>query len=198
MCVILLGPLVRPFLRNGLKRLKIGRVKRGYLQRGHPENTLKIPWQRLKTPWKFLDNAWNTLNKKLEISWTYPFPWLSVTFFLSPLWLSKSLNFFRKPQKAISNLVRRLFFIGGVSGVGVKGVAGRDAIVHKGDEIVHERQRNSSHKELVAKHPFAPLGFSICGGALRDGEAGIQGSGRPKKWKLTATIVDDFTAEDRI
>ena len=38
-----------------------------------------------------------------------------------------------------------------------KGVAGRDAIVHKtqftkGDAIVHARQRNSSHKELVARH----------------------------------------------
>ena len=37
-------------------------------------------------------------------------------------------------------------------GVGVKGVTGRDAIVHtKGDAIVRKRRRNSSHKELVVK-----------------------------------------------
>ena len=37
-------------------------------------------------------------------------------------------------------------------GVGVKGIAGRDAIVHK-------RRRNSSHKELIAKH--FPLFFRV-------------------------------------
>ena len=38
------------------------------------------------------------------------------------------------------------------TGVAIKGVTGRDAIVHKADAIVHKRQRNTSQKELIARH----------------------------------------------
>ena len=50
-------------------------------------------------------------------------------------------------QRPARTITYKVFIRGGI-GVGVKGVTGRDAIVHK-------RQRNSSHKELVARHfPF--------------------------------------------
>ena len=49
-------------------------------------------------------------------------------------------------------------------GVGVKGVAGRNAIIHKGDAIVHKRQSNNSHKELVDK--LFPLFSWFRGGSI--------------------------------
>ena len=42
-------------------------------------------------------------------------------------------------------------------GVRVKGVVGRDAIVHKGDAIVHKRQLNCYPKKLVVRR--LPLVF---------------------------------------